>query len=109
MISNKNVIAGGALAPAAIYCKKPEALLPAFCCSAGLQVQDSVLDLLGSALVPELGANVTAGAAGNIHLVLVGVAAVGALPDELALLFHDFDFTVETAFLAVVGLGVSSA
>ena len=41
-------------------------------------MQDPVLDLLGTALVPILGTDVTAGAAGHIHLVLIGVAAVGA-------------------------------
>ena len=33
-----------------------------------LQVQDAVADLLSTALVPELGADISAGAAGNIQL-----------------------------------------
>ena len=41
-------------------------------------MQHPVLDLLGAALVPELGADVAAGPPGHIHLVLVGVAAPGA-------------------------------
>ena len=47
----------------------------------GLQVQDPVLDLLRAALIPELGADVAAGAAGHVHLILIGVAALGAFPD----------------------------
>ena len=35
-----------------------------------LQMQHAVLDLLGAALIPELGADITAGAAGNVQLVL---------------------------------------
>ena len=45
-------------------------------------MQDPVLDFLGSSLVPVLGADVAAGAAGHIHLGLVGVTAVGADPDH---------------------------
>ena len=40
-------------------------------------MQHAVLDLLGAALIPELGADITAGAAGNVQLVLVAVAALG--------------------------------
>ena len=72
----------------------------------GLQVQHTLLDLLRAALVPELRANVTAGAAGDIHLILVGVAALGAAPDELAVLLHDIDLAIPAAHLAVVALGV---
>ena len=39
-----------------------------------LQMQHAVLDLLRAALVPELGADITAGAAGDVQLVLVAVA-----------------------------------
>ena len=46
-------------------------------------MQHAVLDLLGAALIPELGADITAGAAGNVQLVLVPVAALGALPHQL--------------------------
>jgi len=49
-----------------------------------LQMQHAVLDLLRAALIPELGADITAGAAGNVQLVLVAVAALGALPHQLA-------------------------
>ena len=69
-------------------------------------MQHPILDLLGAALVPELGADITAGAAGNIQLVLVTVAALGALPHQLAVVLHDLDLAVVTAALAVIGLGV---
>ena len=41
-----------------------------------LQVQDAVADLLGAALVPVLRADVAAGAPRDVHLGLVGVAAL---------------------------------
>ena len=69
-------------------------------------MQHSILDLCRPALVPELGANVAAGAAGNVQLVLVAVVALGALPDQLAVLRHNLNFTVVAADLAVVALGV---
>ena len=47
-------------------------------------MEDPVPDLLGSALVPKLGADITAGAAGYVHLALIPVAALGAGPDQLA-------------------------
>ena len=72
-----------------------------------LQVQHPVLDLLGPALVPILGTDVAAGPAGHVHLGLVGVAAVGADPNELAILVvADLDLAVVAAALAVVRLGV---
>ena len=69
-------------------------------------MQHSVLDLGGSALVPELGADVAAGAAGDVQLVLVAIVALGAFPDQLAVLGHDLDLAVVAADLAVVTLGV---
>ena len=46
-------------------------------------MQHAVLDLLRAALIPELGADIATGAAGNVQLVLVAVAALGALPHQL--------------------------
>ena len=71
-----------------------------------LQMQHAVLDLGGATLIPELGADVTAGAAGNVQLVLVAVVALGALPNQLAVLLHDADLAVVAADLAVVALGI---
>ena len=64
-------------------------------------MQHAVLDLLGAALIPELGADITAGAAGNVQLVLVAVAALGALPHQLAVILHDLDLAVVAAALAI--------
>ena len=70
-------------------------------------MQHALADLLGAALVPELGADVTAGAAGNAHTGLIAVAADRALPDQLAgIVLDDHDLAVITAALAVVALGV---
>ena len=69
-------------------------------------MQHAVLDLGGAALVPELGADVAAGAAGNVQLVLVAVVALGALPNQLAVLLHDLDLAVVAADLTVIALGV---
>ena len=49
-----------------------------------LQMQNPILDLLGTALVPVLGADVAAGSSCHVHFALVGIAALGANPDELA-------------------------
>ncbi len=69
-------------------------------------MQDAVFDFLRAALVPELRSNVAAGAAGDVQLVLVAVAAIRAFPYELAIVLDDLDLAVVAAFLAVVGLGV---
>ena len=70
-------------------------------------MQYSVLDLFGAALVPELGSDISAGAAGNGHLALIGIAAVRADPDQFAVrIFLDGDLAVITAGLAVIALGV---
>ena len=70
-------------------------------------MQDALFDFLGAALVPVLGADVAARAARDVHRVLIGVAALGALPHELAVLvLDDLDLAVPTALLAVVALRV---
>lgn len=70
-------------------------------------MQDAVLDFLCTALIPELGADISTGSTGNMHLALVAVAAIGAFPNEFAgFVFYDFDFAGITAILAKVALGV---
>ena len=54
-------------------------------------MQHAVADLLGSALVPELGTDVAARATGNIHLLLIAVAAVGALPHQFAIILDNLE------------------
>ena len=69
-------------------------------------MQNSLFNFLRSSLIPELGADITAGAAGNVQLVLVAVAALGALPHQLAVILHDLDLAVIAAHLTVIRLGV---
>ena len=64
-----------------------------------LQVQHPVFDFLGSALVPELGTDVAAGAPGHVHFALVPVAALGADPNQLVVIFPDLNFSVVAADL----------
>ncbi len=72
-----------------------------------LQVKDTVTDFLSSSLVPELGSDVSAGTAGNGHLVLIAVSAVRALPDQLAgLILDNLDLSVVATALAVIALRV---
>ena len=47
-------------------------------------MEHALLDLLCAALVPELGPDVAAGAPGDVHFVLIPVAATGADPHQLA-------------------------
>jgi len=70
-------------------------------------VKDSVLDLLCTSLIPELGSDITAGTSCNEESVLVAVAAVRALPHQLAIIVcHDLNLAVIATFLTVVALGV---
>ena len=58
-------------------------------------MQYAVFDLLGTTLIPELGADVAAGPSGDAHFVLVAIAAVRAFPDELAaFVFDDLDLSI---------------
>ena len=71
------------------------------------QMQYAVFDFLGTALIPELGADVAAGSSGDAHFVLVAIAAVRAFPDELAVfVFDDLDLSIIAADHAVVALGI---
>ena len=63
-------------------------------------MQNALLNFLRSALVPELCAYISAGAAGNIHFILVGITAVGATPNEFAVgILYYFNFAVPTAVI----------
>ena len=66
----------------------------------------SMKNFICSTLIPELCADVSAGSARHVHLILIAVVAVGAFPNELAVFFHDSDLAVESAYLTVVALGV---
>ena len=70
-------------------------------------MQYAFLNFLCAALVPVLGSDVTAGAAGNVHCRLVAVSALRAFPDEFAVFVFDYlNFAGVTTFLAAVALGV---
>ena len=71
-----------------------------------LQVQYTVADFLGAALVPELSPNVAAGAAGHVHLGLVAVPALGTLPNQLAIIIDNLDFAFVATHLAAIALGI---
>ena len=66
-------------------------------------MENSLLDLLGTSLIPELGSDISTGTSCNVHLVLVSVAAVRALPYQLAVcICNDLDLSVISAALAEV-------
>ena len=89
------------ITPAEVFIFLHDSLLRA------LQMQDALADLLGPALVPELGSDVSAGTAGDAHAGLVAVAADRALPDQLAgIVLDDHDLSVIAAALTVITLGV---
>lgn len=70
-------------------------------------MQNSLLDLLRSSLIPELRSDVSAGSSCNVHFVLVSIAAVRTFPDQLAILIGDDpDLAVIAAFLTVITLGI---
>ena len=70
-------------------------------------MQHPIADLLGTSLVPELGADVAAGTACDKELVLVAVAAVRALPHQLAsLILNNLDLAVIATLLTEITLGV---
>ena len=70
-------------------------------------MQDAVLDFLRAALIPELGADISAGSTGDVHLALVAVATIGAFPNKFSgFVFDDFDFAGIAAILTKVALGV---
>ena len=66
-------------------------------------MQHSRLNFFRFAHVPEVFSQISAGAAGHVHLGLVGVVTGGALPLKVLV---DLDLPIEAAALAVVTLGV---
>ena len=72
-----------------------------------LQVQYPVFDFLSTSLIPELGSDITTGSAGNAHFSLILISTVRAFPDQFAgLVFFDLDFSIVSAYFAVVALGI---
>ena len=70
-------------------------------------MEHSLAYFLCSSLIPELRADISAGAARDVHPVLVGIAAFRAPPDELSVfILGDLNFTVVSADLTVIALRV---
>ena len=69
-------------------------------------MKDTLCNLGHPALVEGVYTKVAANPAADVQLLLVPVAAVGAFPDQLAVILHRLDLTVKAAHLAVVALGV---
>ena len=69
-------------------------------------VQHPVSNFRCAPLIPELGSDITACAAGYIHFRLVAVSTLRTFPNQLSVFFDNHDFTVVSAHLAIVALGV---
>ena len=70
-------------------------------------MQYPLFDFLCSSLVPILCAYIAAGSSGNVHFILIGIAAVRAFPDKLAMLvLDDVDLAVVAANMAIIALGI---
>jgi hypothetical protein len=65
-----------------------------------------VLYLLSASLVPELSSDVSTGAASNRHLCLVSITAIRTLPKKLSIFLDNSNFTVVSALVAIITLGV---
>ena len=72
-----------------------------------LEMQHPLLNLLGTPLVPELGSDISACAAGDRHLALVRISAVRALPNKLIVTVRNYsNFACVATFLTAVTLCV---
>ena len=70
-----------------------------------LQMQNSLLDLLRSSLIPELRSDISAGTSCNIQCILVAVSAMWTLPYELSFLIcYNLDLSVISTLLTVIAL-----
>ena len=69
-----------------------------------LEVKDAILDFLRTTLVPELRTNISAGTARNVHLILIAVFTMRALPHQFAVILNNLDLAIIATHLAVVRL-----
>ena len=70
-------------------------------------MKHALANLLRAALIPELGANVSAGPAGNAHFILITVTAFRAFPDQFAIvILFDQNFPIITADVTVIAFGI---
>ena len=68
-------------------------------------MQNSLLDLLRSSLIPELRSDISAGTSCNIQCILVAVSAMWTLPYELSFLIcYNLNLSVISTFLTVITL-----
>lgn len=69
-------------------------------------MENAVSNLLRSSSIPEVGSDVTAGASTDIHLTLISVMALRALPNKLAVFLNDLNLSIESAFHAIIGFSI---
>ena len=70
-------------------------------------MHDALFDFLGPSLVPELGSDIATRSARYIHLFLIVVVAIWALPNKLMVfILYDLDLACIAAFLTIVALRV---
>ena len=65
-------------------------------------MQYPLCNLLRPALIEKVSAQVSADPSADVHALLIPIAAIRALPQELSILFHDLDFPVISAHLTLV-------
>ena len=89
-----------------VYCYIVHSITPLVLtnCSGAVttQMDITVSDFFCTSSTPILASNITAGATGDIHGVLISVAAIGAFPDKFVALLHYLDVTTVPTLLAVV-------
>ena len=69
-------------------------------------MQNAITNLFSTSLIPELSSDISARTTRYIELFLITVTTMRAFPHQLAIVFDNLDFPVETAYLTVVALGV---
>ena len=72
-----------------------------------LQMKHSLLNLLSSSLIPELCSDISASSSCNIHLILITVSAVRALPYKLSVIIcNNLNLSCVATFLTVITLSI---
>ena len=72
-----------------------------------LQMKNSLLDFLGSSLIPELSSDISAGTSCNIQRILVPVATMRTFPHELSFLVcHNLDLSIKSTLLTIITLRI---
>ena len=72
-----------------------------------LQMKHSFLNLLSSSLIPELCSDISTCSSCNIHLILIAVATIRALPDKLSVIIsYNLNLACVAAFLTIITLSI---